>query len=82
MGEPQVKRIVELFHETDISTKKISDEIKKASQHAKNMTEHLTEEAIVILIWDLLPTSRRPSKLRIREVLRALTRLDEYTKKG
>lgn len=81
MGEQQVKRIVEIFHETEISTKTISEEIKKAAANAKKMTEHLTEEAIVILIWDLLPTTRRPSKLRIREVLRALTRLDEYTKK-
>ena len=81
MGEQQVKRIVELFHDMDISTKTISDEIKKASTHAKEMTKHLTEEAVVILVWDLLPASRRPSKLRIREIIRALTHLDEYIKK-
>lgn len=85
MNDLNVKRIVEVFSAVETDTKEVSDELKKISANAKKVFEHLTDDAVALLVWDLLPTRRRPAKSTVKEILKALTRIHEYThqpKKG
>jgi hypothetical protein len=81
MTDQTIKRIVEVFHEVEVETKEISAELKKTSAHAKKVFEHLTEDAVALLVWDLLPVRKRPARSTVKEILKALTRIDEYSNK-
>lgn len=84
MNDPTLKRIVEVFSVVEES-KEISDDLKKIAANAKKVFDHLSEDAVALLVWDLLPVKRRPAVSTVKAVLLALARINEHThqpKKG
>jgi hypothetical protein len=79
MSDPTIKRIVEVFQEP-AETKEVSEELKIIGHHIRNSMKHLNLDALSLLVWDLLPTRKRPARSTVREILHALSRIDEYTK--
>lgn len=79
MSDATIKRIVEVFHDTEIHAKEISEEIKKTSNYAKLIMKHLTDETLALLVWDMLPVKRRPARSTVLAVLRTLAHLEEHT---
>jgi hypothetical protein len=79
MSDPTIKRIVEVFTEP-AETKEVSAELKQFGAHVRASLKHLNLDALSLLVWDLLPTRKRPARSTVREILHALSRIDEYTK--
>lgn len=79
MSDPTIKRIVELFAEP-VETKEIATELKQMGANMRATLKHLNLDALSLLVWDLLPARKRPARSTVREILQALTRIDEYTK--
>lgn len=78
MSDPTIKRIVEVFHEP-LETK-LPEELKIVAHHIRDSMKHLNLDALSLLVWDLLPTRKRPARSTVKEILSALSRVDEYTK--
>lgn len=79
MSDPTIKRIVEVFQEP-VETKQVSAELKMVGANVRATLKHLNLDALSLLVWDLLPARKRPARSTVREILHALTRIDEYTK--
>lgn len=56
--------------------KEALEDISEAAQALLNGP--LTEDAVILLIWDMLPTSKRPSRRTIRTVLEAASLLSTH----
>ena len=78
MSDPTIKRIVEVF--TEPVETSMPKELKEVAAHVRASLKHLNMDALSLLVWDLLPTRKRPARNTVRAVLEALTRIDEYTK--
>jgi hypothetical protein len=79
MSDFTIKRIVETFTEP-VETKEIGAELKAIASNVRASLKHLNLDALSILVWDLLPARKRPARSTVREILSALSRVDEHTK--
>ncbi len=77
MSDPTIKRIVEVFTE-EVKTE-IPTELSIIAKNIRASLKHLNAHALAVLVWDLLPTRKRPAISTVEQIIVALSNVGQHT---